>query len=109
MDNHSEQKNTPKVFIVEDDMLLSLVQERLIEKLGYKVVGKTAKGLDAVEQVKELNPDLVLMDIILKGEMDGVEATRAIRNDPQCRGYRTPIVALTASVTQEDRERCQAD
>ncbi|MDX1639917.1 MAG: response regulator, partial [Balneolaceae bacterium] len=78
MKNGSDNK-AKKILIVEDDMLLSLVEERLIEKLGYRVAGKTGSGREAVQMVKDVQPDLILMDIILKDDMDGIEAMEQIR------------------------------
>lgn len=68
-----------RVLIVEDDMLLSMVEERLIKRLGFEVIGKVTKGADAIEKEEELNPDIIVMDISLKGDMDGIEAMEAIR------------------------------
>lgn len=68
-----------RVLIVEDDMLLSMVEERLIKKLGFDVVDKVTNANDAIDKVLELTPDIVIMDISLKGEMDGIEAMEVIR------------------------------
>ncbi|MCC5914819.1 MAG: response regulator [Balneolaceae bacterium] len=75
----SAKNSKGSVIIVEDDMLLSLVQSRMIEKLGYDVVAKAVSGEDAVEKVRELQPDAVVMDISLKGPMDGIDAMEEIR------------------------------
>lgn len=75
----SVKNSKGSVIIVEDDMLLSLVQSRMIEKLGYNVVAKAVTGEDAVEKVRELQPDAVVMDISLKGSMDGIDAMEEIR------------------------------
>lgn len=66
------------VLIVEDDLIISLVIEKMIFELGYKVVGKTETGEEAVEMALKLKPDLILMDIRLKGEMDGIDAVNQI-------------------------------
>lgn len=72
----ADKKN---ILIVEDDMLLSFVEERIIRRLGYNVVGKAASGEEAIKKAHQLQPDLILMDILLKGEMDGVDAMVKIR------------------------------
>lgn len=71
--------NSKQVLIVEDDMLLSLVEERLVEKLGFSVAGKAVSGEEAVQKALELQPDVILMDIVLKGEIDGIQAMEKIR------------------------------
>ena len=68
-----------KVLIVEDNLILSLLEERLLTKMGYKVVGKVTSGEKAVKDFKKLRPDFVIMDISLSGKMDGFEATNRIR------------------------------
>ena len=62
----------PRIFVVEDQALVARdIQTRLIS-MGYDVLGTASRASDAVSQVLELMPDLVLMDINLKGEMDGI-------------------------------------
>ena len=96
-------KNTArKVLIVEDDMLLSLVEERLIQKLGHTVVGKVTSGEEAIEKSKELNPDLILMDIVLKGKMDGIEAMEKIREDSD-----VPVIYLSGNSDRYNFERAK--
>ncbi len=68
-----------KVLIVEDNLILSLLEERLLTKMGYNVVGKVTSGEKAVEDFKKFRPDFVIMDISLSGKMDGFEATNRIR------------------------------
>ncbi|MFH5832245.1 response regulator [Halalkalibaculum sp. DA3122] len=100
-----EQTNTDsrkRILIVEDDMLLSLVEERLIEKLGHKVVGKTVSGEEAIEKFIELEPDLILMDIILKGEMDGIEAMKKIRRISD-----VPVIYLSGNSDRYNYERAK--
>lgn len=90
------------VLIVEDDMLLSLVEERLIEKMGHKVVAKVGSGRDAVDKAKELQPDIILMDIILKGDMDGIEAMEEIRKESE-----VPVVYLSGNSDRFNYERAK--
>ena len=74
-----ESSSKGSVVIVEDDMLLSLVEARIIEKLGYTVVGKAQTGEQAVEMASELKPDVIVMDMSLKGKMNGLDASEEIR------------------------------
>ncbi len=67
------------ILIVEDESIIALdIQTRLI-KLGYAISGIASTGEDAIRIADKFKPDLVLMDILLKGDLDGVEAARIIR------------------------------
>lgn len=67
------------ILIVEDNMLLSLVYERHIQNMGYHTLDKLVDGESAVNVVKEQKPDLIIMDIILEGNIDGIDAMKKIR------------------------------
>lgn len=68
-----------EVLIVEDDMIISMVLERMITKLGHKVVNKVITGRKAIDCTFDLQPDLILMDIQLKDDIDGITAMQKIR------------------------------
>lgn len=68
-----------KIMIVEDEFIIAMLIERMLKKLGHVVVGKTDSGEDAITQAKETKPDLILMDIKLKGALDGIETVEKIR------------------------------
>lgn len=68
-----------KVLIVEDDMILSMVNKKYVELLGHKVIQAVRTGQGAIDAVKKYNPDLILMDIRIEGDMDGIEAMEEIR------------------------------
>ena len=91
-----------KILIVEDDMLLSLVQKRLVEKLGYTVLGKAETGEQAIEMVKDLSPDLVMMDISLKGNMDGIQTMHQIRQFSD-----VPVIYLSGNSDKHSIERAR--
>lgn len=97
--NHKTAKS---VLIVEDDMLLSLVEERLIEKMGHNIVAKVVSGKDAVKKAKELKPDIIVMDIILKGDMDGIEAMEEIRKHSD-----VPVIYLSGNSDRFSYERAK--
>ena len=83
---------TPKkVLIVEDDILLLLVQERMVKKFGYKVVGTACEGEAAYRMIKREKPDVILMDINLEDDIKGTEVAQMIRNE----GNDTPIIFLS--------------
>ncbi len=80
-----------RVLVVEDEPIIQLdLLDRLAE-MGYDVAGVAVTGAQAVAQASETRPDLVLMDVRLKGEMDGIEAALQIRLSQHM-----PIVYLTA-------------
>ncbi|MBI2133723.1 response regulator [Candidatus Woesearchaeota archaeon] len=66
------------ILIVEDESIVAKDIQRTVEGLGYSVVGVVATGKDAIEKAREKKPDLVLMDIMLKGGIDGTEAASEI-------------------------------
>lgn len=68
-----------KILIVEDDMIISMVLERMILKIGHEVINKVITGKGAIESALELKPDLILMDIQLKDDIDGISAMQKIR------------------------------
>lgn len=92
-----------KVLIVEDDMIISLVVENMINKLGHNLVGKAASGDEAIELAKEHKPDIILMDIRLKGEMDGIEAVIEIKKH-----IKTAVIYLTGNSDKVNYDRAKA-
>lgn len=92
-----------KVLIVEDDMIISLVVENMIKKLGYKLVGKASSGDKAIELALSEKPDVVLMDIRLKGEMDGIEAVTKIKEHIDIE-----VIYLTGNSDKVNYERAKA-
>lgn len=68
-----------KVLIVEDDRVLSLMLSRMVERIGHDVVDTLTRGENAVETLQKNGVDLVLMDIMLEGEIDGIDAMQQIR------------------------------
>lgn len=80
-----------KILIVEDELIAAANIARNLEKFGYEVTAKANSGEKALEQVVENPPDLVLMDIQLRGKIDGIEAAAQIRSI-----YQIPVVYITA-------------
>jgi CheY-like chemotaxis protein len=79
------------VLVVEDEAIVADDLRRKLEKIGYTVVGIASSGLEAIRKTEQSAPDLVLMDVRLKGEMTGWEAASQIRSRRDI-----PIVFLTA-------------
>lgn len=67
------------VLIVEDNLILSLFEEKLLAQMGHKVVDKAISGEEAELKFKETSPDLIIMDIFLKGDMNGLKTAERIR------------------------------
>ncbi len=89
-----------KILIVEDEALIARDIELSLENLGYQVVGIAADGATAIKQVSETRPDLILMDIILRGADDGITVTQKIQEQ-----YQIPVVYLTAYADEATLER----
>jgi CheY-like chemotaxis protein len=101
----SQQVHARRVLVVEDNAVNQKVAGSLLRKLGHRV-DFVANGHEAVEAVQAIPYDLILMDCQMP-EMDGYEATRAIRELSGI-ASRVPIIALTANAMAGDRERCVA-
>ena len=91
-----------RVFVVEDEVLVARDIKSRLEKLGYQVIGTAARGDDAVSRVLSERPDLILMDINLKGDMDGIEAADRIRAEADL-----PIIFCTAYSNDETLARAK--
>ena len=91
-----------KIMVVEDEGLVVLAIRQCLENLGYEVPGTFATGEEAVERAGDLCPDLVLMDIRLKGEMDGITAAEQIRE-----ALGIPVIYLTAYSDESTLERAK--
>ncbi len=84
------EKSKSRILIVEDEALITTHLERIVTKSGYDVLGITASGEEALQLLEEALPDLVLMDINLAGELDGIETAAQIHER-----FDIPIVYLT--------------
>jgi diguanylate cyclase (GGDEF)-like protein len=83
--------NNISILIVEDELLIANSLSRTLKRLGYSVAGIVSSGESAIQVAAQQQPDLILMDIVIKGEINGIEAAKQIQNS-----YRIPIVFLTA-------------
>jgi len=79
------------ILIVEDQFIIAMNLKIKVEGLGHKVLGIESSAEEAIEKIPQLSPDLVLMDIILKGEMDGIDATYIIWKQ-----FKIPTLYITA-------------
>lgn len=87
-----DKKQKKTVMIVEDDLILNLLYESYLEKLGYDAEGELVYGKTAIEVAKKIQPDLILMDISLEGEIDGIEAMKRIREFSD-----VPVIYITGN------------
>ena len=79
------------VLVIEDESIVSKDIQHSLKKLGYNVVGSASTGEKAIELAVELKPDVVLMDIMLKGQLTGIEAAEKIKESIE-----VPVIYLTA-------------
>lgn len=81
-----------KILIVEDEMIIAANIALQLSSLGYEVTGIIPRGEEALNSIKQNRPDILLMDLSLKGEIDGIETVQIIQND-----YKIPVIYLTAN------------
>ncbi len=79
------------IFIVEDESIVAKDIQNSLTKLGYNVVGFANNGKDAIEKITEMMPDLILMDIMIKGPLTGIEVSEKIKEK-----MNVPVIFLTA-------------
>ena len=91
-----------RILIVEDESIVAEDIQRSLENMGYSILSIVSSGEEAIEKVKKNKPDLVLMDIMLDGEMDGIKAADMIRSFSNI-----PIIFLTAYSDENILERAK--
>ena len=89
-----------KILIVEDDFIVAIDLKLHLEKMGYNVLDITDNGNDALNKTRETNPDLILMDIHLKGNIDGIDTAQKITDL-----YHVPVIYLTGYNDKNTRKR----
>jgi CheY-like chemotaxis protein len=94
-----------KILLAEDNLVNQKVAMGMLGKMGHRITLAT-NGLEALEQWRQSDFDLILMDVQMP-EMNGLQATTQIRQE-EAMGAHVPIVAMTASAMSEDRDRCLA-
>ncbi len=91
MTDTSSTEPKAKILVVEDELIIAKGIEKRLMALGYAVAGTVASGEEALAKVLETSPDLIVMDIHLQGDMDGVETAEKIRSIADI-----PVIYLTA-------------
>lgn len=95
-----DSKGKARILIVENDELVSLFIQLKLELFGYESIGKASRGEDAIDMAGSLRPDLILMDIQLDGEIDGITAAETIRSK-----FNLPVIFLTGNRSEEELSR----
>ena len=94
--------NTDKIMVVEDEWVVADQLCKDLKDLGYTVCSTASTGDEAIKKVEVDRPDLILMDIVLKGKIDGIEAADRVNSQ-----FNIPILYLTAYTNQEYIERAK--
>lgn len=92
-----------RIMIVEDEALIAMRLYREMRKFGYDVSKPVATGQEAVSRATSEKPDLMLMDIRLAGDMDGIQAAEIINQS-----HKTPVIFMTGYPDEEMRRRADA-
>jgi signal transduction histidine kinase len=103
LQNPDDPVSPPKILITEDEYIVAFDLQVRLRNLGYDVVGLASSCDDALIQVHDHKPDVVLMDILLHGEVDGIETARQIREM-----YGTPVIFITANADDSTLQRAGA-
>ena len=88
------------ILVIEDEAIVAIDITQRLKRAGYNVPAVGATGEAALRALEELHPDLVLMDVLLKGEKDGIETAREIKNQ-----FEIPVVFLTGQADESTQER----
>lgn len=94
--------NAERVLIIEDEKIIGLDLQRRLEKFGFQVVDILSTGEEAIRISREQHPDIILMDIMLEGDMDGIEAAKIIR-----KSLGIPVIFLTAYSDEKTLHRAK--
>jgi CheY-like chemotaxis protein len=92
-----------RILLVEDDDVIARVADWRLKNLGYLVAGRATSGAEAMELVVKEKPDLVLMDINIRGDVDGIETAKMIKD-----GFKIPVVYVTSHSDGPTLERAKA-
>lgn len=91
-----------KILIVEDELLIAKGLARKLEKLGYQIIDIVSSGEMVLETLLKQKPDLILMDIVIKGDMDGIDTARKVNQL-----YQIPVIYLTAYADDQTLARAE--
>ncbi|MGD8388272.1 MAG: response regulator [Desulfobacteraceae bacterium] len=92
-----------RILLVDDEVIIATQLEERLTFLGYDIVGMASSGREAVDMARRFRPDLILMDVVMPGELDGIAAARCIREE-----LAIPVIFLTAYTDKELIERAKS-
>jgi CheY-like chemotaxis protein len=92
-----------KILIVEDEAAIAMLLEMVLSSAGYDVCGKVMSGLEAIEAARTLRPNMIMMDIKIKGDMDGIDAAGKITSLMD-----VPIIFLSAYTDKKTKDKADA-
>jgi signal transduction histidine kinase len=98
--SHGAVGSGARILVVEDDGVLALNLADTLDELGYTVAGTAARGEEAIDLARRLHPQLILMDVGLAGQIDGIAAAEAIRDE-----HDVPVVFLTSHADEDTLQR----
>ncbi len=101
-DEKSKTMSETKILVVEDESITARNIQNQLKGLGYRVPGVASSGEEAIQKAEEMRPDLVLMDIKLKGNMDGIQAAEQIQTS-----FDIPVIYLTAYADEAILQRAK--
>ena len=87
-----EKNISTKILMVEDDMIIAADISMQLTKLGYEVIGINTRGEDALQTIENNRPDIILMDIVLTGKMNGIETAQIVLEK-----FQVPVIFLTSN------------
>ncbi len=93
---------TEKILIVEDERIIALDLQRRLENYGYRIIGIESTGNGAIEAVEKEAPDIILMDIMLSGDIDGIATAEIVKER-----YEIPVIFLTAYSDETTLDRAK--
>ena len=96
-------RNDKTVMIVEDDPLLSIVEEKLVTLLGYEVKGKARSGEEAIDRIFDIDPSILIMDVQLSGELNGIETIQNLRD----KQINIPVIFLSGDDSAAIKQKAQ--
>jgi two-component system, response regulator PdtaR len=89
-----------KIVLVEDEFIIAMVLEKQLQKFGYDLAAKVTNGKDAIDAVKAHQPDLIIMDIKIDGDIDGIDVMNEIRKFSD-----VPVIYMSGNSDSGTRER----
>ncbi|MCW5313609.1 response regulator [Nostoc sp. KVJ3] len=98
--SNNQTDERARILVVEDEYILAINLQESLESLGYTVLGMTDSAEEAIEKATDLHPNLILMDIRLRGDMDGIQAAEQIWNNLQI-----PVIYVTGHSDKSTVER----